>query len=197
MRKIIYITASILLLIACGSTKDRYVNGVKIPKRIPFKEFNSDTTAYIKQNFENRKPYYIGKTVGLMLDDFELPVQYASLEPKIKKYQGKGVYITGAFYFHSKEKRSRIFVKNPDENTDDDVTLLEVYFEPPYLDIDAVQPLWWKYHSAWNKESIPIIRKAIIGDVRFINYKGASKREIELRKLRKAMEEKKKQSKAK
>jgi hypothetical protein len=170
MRKIIYITVSILLLVACGSTKDRYVNGVKIPKMIPFKEFNSDTTAYVRSNFENRKSYYIGKTMGVLLDDFELPILHTRLSTGIEKYNGKSVDITGTFFFHDIQKVYNANLKDPNKDTDNDVTGLNVYFEAPYLDHDTILPLIWKYHTAWNEETIPIIRKAIIKDVKFLNY---------------------------
>ena len=60
-------------MVVCGHTQAQD----DLPYR-PFQAFKKDTIQYLDYNFMLRNDQYVGKTVGELLKDLELPVVYAS-----------------------------------------------------------------------------------------------------------------------
>lgn len=108
MKKLIYFIFIIILVLSCTTTRTTTINKVTVPKYVRFSKFNKDTAAYIKQNFENRKQYYIGKEFKVLLNDLELPFKSASLHNMMYKYEGKGRYSGGVFYFYDEDKYFKV-----------------------------------------------------------------------------------------
>ena len=125
MKKLIYFALTIILVISCISTKTTTNNKNSVPKYVGFNKFNKDTAAYIKQNFEARKQYYIGKEFKVLLKDLELPIKHANIHSMYYKYKGKSCSSEGVFYFYDREKYFQV------TDTKDFIPGISVKFAPP------------------------------------------------------------------
>ena len=56
------------------------------PNYRSFEEFNNDTLAYLKENFDGNE-YYVGKTLGELFKNMEIEVKYYTLVPNWLKYR--------------------------------------------------------------------------------------------------------------
>ncbi len=163
MKKLIYFIFIIILVLSCTTTRTTTINKVTVPKYVRFSKFNKDTAAYIKQNFENRKQYYIGKEFKVLLNDLELPFKSASLHNMMYKYEGKGRYSGGVFYFYDEDKYFKV------ADNKDFIPGILVKFAPPYLEKDTILFLSQKYSNSWNKENRKIMEKQIVESVEYFN----------------------------
>ena len=162
MKKLIYFALTIIHVMSCATTK-RTSNKVIIPKYIGFNKFNKDTAAYVKQNFEARKQYYIGKEFKVLLNDLELPFKLAILHNMMYKYEGKARYSGGVFYFYDREKYFQV------TDTKDFIPGISVKFAPPYLEMDTIDFWGRKYSNSWNKENRKMMEKQIVESVEYFN----------------------------
>ena len=81
------------------------------PNYRSFKEFNNDTLAYLKYNFD-KNDYYVGKTVDEFLENMELKIYRSNFLPAI---WGDKKTRSAVFYFEKSENISRIIIEKGSE----------------------------------------------------------------------------------
>ena len=113
----------------------------------PFKEFNNDTTAFLRYNFKDRAICYRGKKVSQLLKDLQLkPTRYLPISSTlVNKYRGISIYVN---------ENHSIYIYWPDlmDSTG------EVKLGRKYKDTDA-----------WVQEYYDFFKNMIVGEV--IYYK--------------------------
>ena len=75
----IYLIILLASLTACSSinTSNRIAKN-KIPKYKALEKYKGDTLAFVQQSILNRKQYYIGKELGVLLKDLSIPISVYS-----------------------------------------------------------------------------------------------------------------------
>lgn len=162
---------SVLLLTISCATQRRLKEeeaSLGVPHYKSLRALKKDSAQYLKYNFMDRKQFYVGKEVRVLLKDLEMKVKDVSLANMMYKYEGKGRYYDASFSFYDWNTYQAIV----DEK--DFIPILIVNFAAPYLEIYPIDSLSVKYErdgslQFWNPESEKIIGKQIIRDIKYYN----------------------------
>lgn len=125
---------------------------------LPYKsmdQFGTDSIAYMRYNFVDRKAQYINQTVSKILDDYEL--ELAIFEPRITHpyFISETVVIYGVFiqYTHDFD-REKPYAK------------LNIYFKTPHLPYEATAASM--YDDEDELEWVEKLKNCIVEDVRLV-----------------------------
>jgi hypothetical protein len=170
MQKLILMLSVFLLTISCATQRRLKEEEARlgVPHYKSLRALKKDSAQYLKSNFMDRKQFYIGKEVRVLLKDLETTVKSVSLSDMFYKYEGKGRYADVALHFYDWET----FYEYGDKK--DFIPVLIVNFAAPYLVRDPIDSLSVKYKrdgilQKWNPESQEIIGRQIIRDIKYYN----------------------------
>ncbi|MEI6752874.1 MAG: hypothetical protein WCK78_06880 [Paludibacter sp.] len=164
MKNLIIGIITVVVLISCSISKSVYVNGVRIPDVIPFSKFKGDTAAYLQTNIENRKAYYIGKEVDVLLKDVEQPIKSFIFTTSRLKIQGKSKINGMNLYFYDEDKFSKAI------DTKKFIPSISLDFMSPYMDLDTFALILTKNNNKyWSPEMEMYIRKQRIEKVQYFD----------------------------
>ena len=160
----------LIFLVGCATKKEKKIhamNGVNteetevlMPYK-PLKEFNGDTLAFVQQSILDRKEYYVGKELNVLLKDLQIPIKYYSFYPApVNIYKVYDTYLTIRNYKEEDDYVSK--GKDP--------ISLAIRWTPP-LDANALDFVPKKEKGVWSKKVQDYLGKQIVGDIVKTDYK--------------------------
>ena len=124
----------------------------------PFKEFNSDTTAFLRYNFKDRAICYRGKKVSQLLKDLQLtPRRFTTLSStRVNKYEGIFIYVDNTT-IHD-------VLQNPGRKTQK----IYIYW-PDLMDSTELTKLRRTYDNggAWIQQYYDFFKNMVVGEVKY------------------------------
>jgi hypothetical protein len=75
MKRYILIIMALFALTACNSLKKTGTTGSKQNKYKSLKHFNNDTLLFVKNSIIERKSFYAGKELNVLIKDLQIPVK--------------------------------------------------------------------------------------------------------------------------
>jgi hypothetical protein len=154
----------ILFISACSIYKggNQNVESTKLMRYKPLEKFKGDTLAFVQQSILDRKQYYIGKELGVLLKDLGIPIVSFSFFPAHSNVFK--VYDTALDIRSFREREKKL------ENNEDPI-IFAIRWNPP-LDAHALDSLpKRKYNGEWTPEVEAYLSKQIIGDIVKTDFK--------------------------
>lgn len=148
-----------ILLLSCSNIKKSKNNSENINFAATQENYKCDTVAYIKENFIQNKEKYIGKNIGILLNDLELPIlKYnLGLDENLKD-----------FYFISFRFFNDITIENRKEKKKDPL-IINIFLDKP-VDINFPLSLSRKNKQQWMQDEADFWDKQKIKDIGIVDY---------------------------
>ena len=139
-----------LLFAACSVNE----SATQSPKYVTLRKFNGDTAGYIRVNFKENKDRYIGKELGILLKDLQVPVKSYLFAPVPHKDSVHSISLS--FYSRNESERRS-------DGPEEVVNVIPIF--QTMLPLKEMLTLARKNKTEWTKEEQRYFEHVIIKDV--------------------------------